>query len=644
MPDLALALNNLGNEFSSVGRLQEALAPTEEATQLYRDLAAANPALVPNLAAALTNLGIHYSGVGGHRQALAPAEEAVQLRRELAATNPAFLPDLALALTNLGNRYSNVGRYQAGLALAEEAVRLRRDLAAANPAFLPNLATALTNLGAHYSNVGRDQEALVPTEEAVHLYRDLAATNPAFQPNLAGALNNVGTFYSRMERYQRAVTPAVEAVQLYRDLVVINPAFLPNLAMALSSLGACYSDLGRYQEAVTAAEEATQLYVELTATNPATLPDLAMALAGLDNRYREAGFATRKEDAWEQALTEAGPWARAFLLVARSGMADAGQPAAVAWLTRALAVGVKDRGLVGSVHEEARRHRSSAPAAFDQSWERHTGVPIPAWLTVDPTLLSLARAWVAADSYTAERDHLVAHPELLGAGADIAVAEALLAVPEGEAARYPELRQVARQDGVHAAYRPLVLSILAVEFIRADPRQQRALLAERQDDLLTDIVAAVFDELVEQEGGHEEAASRAAALLDLASTGDAEAVFEALTDRGQFPGLLHELATRPDAGSLTPAAVVAYSAATAVTEAATALFYLAVAMAEGGNAGQASDLIRQARAADPAQVPAWINKLAEIGQHHHGALQVIPYLTAPADPPAPSGSPSQDMQ
>ena len=47
-----------------MGLPHDALAPTEEATQLNRELAAANPAFLPNLAGALGNLGIRYSEVG----------------------------------------------------------------------------------------------------------------------------------------------------------------------------------------------------------------------------------------------------------------------------------------------------------------------------------------------------------------------------------------------------------------------------------------------------------------------------------------------------------------------------------------------------------------------------------------------------
>ena len=202
----------------------EAVTPAEEATRLYRELAAGNPAFLPDLADALVNLGIRYSELGRRQEALAPAEEAVRLYRELAGRqsrlparprrraeqprqplqragappggagprrgsrpdlyrelagrNPAFLPDLASALNNLGNRYSELGRRQEALAPAEEAVQLYRELAGGNPAFLPNLASALNNLGIRYSELGRRQEALAPTEEAVRIRRELAGRQP----------------------------------------------------------------------------------------------------------------------------------------------------------------------------------------------------------------------------------------------------------------------------------------------------------------------------------------------------------------------------------------------------------------------------------------------------------------------------------
>jgi hypothetical protein len=253
-------------------------------------------------------------------------------------------------------------------------------------------------------------------------------------------------------------------------------------------------------------------------------------------------------------------------------------------------------------------------------------------------LLSSAQAWVATNTYTAERDHLTAHPELLEATADTAVAEALLALPEDEAERYMTLRHAAQQEGIDTAYQPLLLTILAYEFAEAEAARQRVLLTERHDDLLTDTVADALNDLAGEEGPQAAAVQRALALLDLARTGDADPLFEALAEPHKLPHVLHALALRPDTAPLSPAAMVAYTAATTLAGAATAMFYIAVAMTAGGELEQASDLIGQARTTDATQVSAWINDLAEIGRHHPGVLRLIPALTAPTDEPQQEAS------
>ncbi len=65
------------------------------------------------------------SEVGQREAALAPAQEAADLYRELAAKAPdAYRPDLAMALNNLATSLSEVGQREAALAPAQEAVAI----------------------------------------------------------------------------------------------------------------------------------------------------------------------------------------------------------------------------------------------------------------------------------------------------------------------------------------------------------------------------------------------------------------------------------------------------------------------------------------------------------------------------------------
>ncbi|MGH3933617.1 MAG: AAA family ATPase [Pseudonocardiaceae bacterium] len=108
-PDIALAALEVAGVLATWGRRVEAVAPTEEAVALRRNLAADNPAYAPDLAMALNNLGVCYREVGRRAEAVAPTEEAVALRREQAADNPAYAPDLAAALSNLDRHLVAIG-------------------------------------------------------------------------------------------------------------------------------------------------------------------------------------------------------------------------------------------------------------------------------------------------------------------------------------------------------------------------------------------------------------------------------------------------------------------------------------------------------------------------------------------------------
>ncbi|WP_410821031.1 tetratricopeptide repeat protein [Micromonospora sp. 050-3] len=634
LPNLAAALNNLGICYSGVGRRPDAIAPTEEAVIAYRELAATNPAFLPDLAAALNNLGNRYSGVGRRPDAIAPTEEAVTVYRELAATNPAFLPNLASALNNLGNRYSEVGRRDDAVPPTEEAVTLRRELAATNPAFLPDLAGALNNLGVRYSEVGRRDDAVPLTEEAVTAYRDLAATNSAFLPDLAGALNNLGNHYSEVGRRYEAVPPTEEAVTLRRELAATNPAFLPDLAAALNNLGNRYSEVGRRYDAVAPAEEAVTFYRELAATSPTFLPNLASALNNLGNRYSEVGRSAEQEAIWFAVLADASPPDIAYLLFTRVATADAGTPKVVEWVVTALRHEPADRVLLRALRDQARRLRRPDPDRFERAWTEIAG-DLPDWLTLDPALLAVAQAWINTTSYQDERDYLATHPELLAPAVDTAVTEALLTVSDQEALRYLTLRRIARTDGVTAAYAPLLLSILAAEFAAADPLTQTTMLAEHNEELLTDGAREALAALAQRDTSG--TADRADAILALAQIGAAEPALDALIHPEKFTDLMAAIAESPDPAALDATAFLARTSAQTDAAAATADFYTAVASALADDVDEATHVLTAARRLAPEQTAAWINRLAAIGRRHPAALHLISVLTIPDEQPGAQG-------
>ena len=294
-PDLASSLTNLGNRFSELGRPADALPVTEEAVTMYRELAAASPDRYrPDLARSLTNLGIGLSALGRPADALPVTEEAVAIYRELAAASPdRYRPDLASSLTNLGIGLSAVGRPADALPVTEEAVAIYRELAAASPdRYRPDLASSLTNLGNRLSELGRPADALPVTEEAVAIYRELAAASPdRYRPDLASSLTNLGIGLSALGRPADALPVSEEAVAIRRELAAASPdRYRPDLARSLTNLGIGLSAVGRPADALPVTEEAVAIYRELAAASPDRYrPDLASSLTNLGNRFSAVG-------------------------------------------------------------------------------------------------------------------------------------------------------------------------------------------------------------------------------------------------------------------------------------------------------------------------------------------------------------------
>jgi len=248
----------------------------------------------------------------------------------------------------------------------------------------------------------------------------------------------------------------------------------------------------------------------------------------------------------------------------------------------------------------------------------------PGWLTVDPALLELAGGWVATSTYTEERDYLASHPELLDPTADDAVAEALLGMSEDVAGRYQALRDAASRYGVHVAYRPQLLQILAAQFAAAEPEEQRRLLDGRHADLLDPLVR----QALAQNADDDPAAVVALSLLELADNhnhllGD---VFSALAHPDQLPDLLSAVAEGDNVGALGAAAMAAAGTAHTASEYATALFFAAAAAAADGNQDEARQLASQAVETDPTDQSNWIAQLARIGSRHPEVLDLIPHL------------------
>jgi tetratricopeptide (TPR) repeat protein len=291
---LAFTLNGLAIRFKDLGLLEESLATIEEGTDLYRELVKVNPDVFRRfLAMFLHNLGNALKALGREKDALKALEEAVIFGRELTQGPSSNRIDSALALISLANLLNDLGRREESLGAIEEAVGQLRGLAAILPdAFYPELSLALDNLSHILCTLDRPGDALAASEQAVEFYRKSVMMYPtAFAPYLAHALNNLSLPLIALGRQEEALTASEEAVRMYRKLALEHPGtFLRDLANTLDTMALSLTALGRRKEALMASREAVQTFTPYFLAHPGCyLKELSPVIKNYIKFSKEAG-------------------------------------------------------------------------------------------------------------------------------------------------------------------------------------------------------------------------------------------------------------------------------------------------------------------------------------------------------------------
>ncbi len=247
-------------------------------------------------------------------EAVSPGRKSVDLFRRLAALNPAaYEPDLARSLNNLANFQSEAGDRAGSLAMARAAVEIYQRLAQANPsAYEPNLAGSLNNLARAQSETGDRASALAAARAAVAIYQRLAQANlAAYEPDLAGSLSNLANLQSESGDRAGALETARAAVEIRQRLAQANPvAYEPDLAMSLNNLAGFQSESCDRAGALETARAAVEIRRRLALASPVAYePDLARSLCVLAMRLGENGESAEARSTAQAAVELLQPWA-----------------------------------------------------------------------------------------------------------------------------------------------------------------------------------------------------------------------------------------------------------------------------------------------------------------------------------------------
>jgi tetratricopeptide (TPR) repeat protein len=370
----------LGTSFLCLGEADTAAAQYQAARRLYTDHRGPDH---PDTLAGTDKLAASYADLGRHAEALQLRTEALAARRTRLGPDH---PDTVAGMSELARSYNALARHAEALALREQVVALRQ--ARPGPDH-PDTLASLSDLATSYYFLSRHAEALRLREEA--LARRTARLG-RHHPDTLQSLFDVAISHLALDRNAEALA-RFEQARALRE-AALGPTH-PDTLWALWGVAAAYAALGRYDEALPRFEQTFALRTaRLGPDHPDTLWTvwgLAESLVALGRGAeavplidvcvtRAAGqvayprlipgvlyvrlrYFERTADApgcrqtaalWEGVNRfDAGSLytaARMRAIAARAGQ-RANQPAgaasdadrALAWLTRAVAAGFRDR-------------------------------------------------------------------------------------------------------------------------------------------------------------------------------------------------------------------------------------------------------------------------------------------------------------
>ncbi|KAJ7141056.1 hypothetical protein C8R44DRAFT_240439 [Mycena epipterygia] len=182
---LVHSLTTLSNCLAAVGRNTEALMVATEATSIY-NLNASDmwrgfvcPFRKQGLGAkTLFSLSLRLASLGQLEEALANSKKATELFREWVSLVPGNLPSLASNLQNQASILWNICCQDKAISACKEAVTIMQQLAENETYFLADLAAGLVQLALYLSDVGDNDGASAATAECEEVRKKIVLLPP----------------------------------------------------------------------------------------------------------------------------------------------------------------------------------------------------------------------------------------------------------------------------------------------------------------------------------------------------------------------------------------------------------------------------------------------------------------------------------
>ncbi|MFL6119610.1 hypothetical protein [Actinophytocola sp.] len=258
--DVVNVLEELARQATIAGRPEQAVSRLDEASDIVRRRAAAEPGRYRARLARLTGrrcLGLFASGrpADAHAAAAELADLVASLTDEEVAGPDDGLGSALTAAATTVITADRENRRPLDVALRHQVRRLR--LAVADPAELAQLLLAEITAGS-------PRQSFDALQEAVAALRPTAAADPAHRRALGLALTALGLAWSEQPQRSQSIGPADEAVRILRSLPSATPEHQTDLLLSLTAQAHCGLVTNRTpSKTLASADEAIEIYDRL---------------------------------------------------------------------------------------------------------------------------------------------------------------------------------------------------------------------------------------------------------------------------------------------------------------------------------------------------------------------------------------------
>ncbi|XP_078606226.1 uncharacterized protein LOC144878941 [Branchiostoma floridae x Branchiostoma japonicum] len=250
-PDIAQVLSSLGASLSALDK-NRALVYLQEAREMTRTLYGDSH---PDVALALNNLGNFWWSSGELRKARNCYEKAIQILKKVHGPSTSH-PYISTTLNNLGTICDKASDHRAAIGYFEQALKMEKNMHASTAHL--NIAQVLYNIAASYGSLNDYGKAVSHLEQSLEMYRRIDGAHP----KISYVLNDLGLAWLNLRNFRNAIQYSEEALQMKRSMYGLRTAH-PSIVISLTSLAFSYQANGDYSKAADCRMRARQMEKQL---------------------------------------------------------------------------------------------------------------------------------------------------------------------------------------------------------------------------------------------------------------------------------------------------------------------------------------------------------------------------------------------